>query len=46
MIPKGALFGVQKITSDPWGRLVWRGAFELERNWHLSNELVNFVWLH
>ena len=42
MIHNGILFGVEKITLDPWGRLVQKGTFKLECNGQLSNELVKF----
>ena len=29
------------MTLDPWGRLVYRGAFELEHNLDLSNRTYN-----
>ena len=39
--PQRRLVWSEKITSNPWGRLVQRGAFELECNLDLSNRTYN-----
>ena len=35
------MFGEKNFLFGPWGRLVWRGAFKLERNCDLSSQSYN-----